>query len=363
MYSGEVEHQAQQAYAAERQGPRRPLDPAGDAPRAPAQSVPLLVSPRRYEHFAARCPVRAGTSPRIRKPLRIKEKAMSQQMTAHPNAALYFAMDLGRDAWHLALSDGGKNCRETKVDRADVDVGKSELLAEIARARTRFGLPDTAPVYAVYEAGRDGFWLARWLLTQGVTCHIIDPCSILVERKAKQRKNDAIDARALLDLLVRHVSGERPMKTVQVPPAEAEDTRELGRLLNSLGQTRKALACRVQSLLWNRGIDVSYHTALPTTFDAMRTGDGGPLAAMLRVELDILCGQIEHLDRDICGLEDERLRQIKQPATPTQVKARRYARARGQPAGHRHRLRPRQGHQLRPRGGVRLALRGLRALL
>ena len=75
----------------------------------------------------------------------------------------------------------------------------------------------------------------------------------------------------------------------------------------------------MQSLLWNRGIDVSYHTALPKTFDAMRTGDGGPLAAMLRIELDILCGQIDHLDRDICRLEDERLRQIKQPATPTQV--------------------------------------------
>ena len=67
---------------------------------------------------------------------------MSQQTTAHPGAALYFAMDLGRDAWHLAMSDGGKPRRGAKVDRADVELGKAQLLAEIARARTRFGLSD-----------------------------------------------------------------------------------------------------------------------------------------------------------------------------------------------------------------------------
>ena len=177
-------------------------------------------------------------------------------------------------------------------------------------------------MYAVYEAGRDGFWLARWLGAQGVTCHIIDPCSILVDRKAKQRKNDAIDSRALLDLLVRHGTGDRVMKTVLVPPVEAEDSHELGRLLNSLGSTRRALAARIQSLLWTQGIDASYHTALPTTLDAMRTGDGRPLGTMLRVELDVLCHQVEHLDRDICRLEAERARQIQQPATPTQEKAR-----------------------------------------
>ena len=195
-------------------------------------------------------------------------------------------------------------------------------MAEIAKARSRFGLSESAPVYAVYEAGRDGFWLARWLGAQGVTCHIIDPCSILVDRKAKQRKNDAIDSRALLDLLVRHVTGDRVMKTVLVPPVEAEDSHELGRLLNSLGSTRRALAARIQSLLWTQGIDASYHTALPTTLDAMRTGDGRPLGTMLRVELDVLCHQVEHLDRDICRLEAERARQIQQPATPTQEKAR-----------------------------------------
>ena len=55
----------------------------------------------------------------------------------------------------------------------------------------------------MYEAGRDGFWFARWLNGTGIQCLGVDPCCILVDRRAKHRKNDAIDARALLGLAGR----------------------------------------------------------------------------------------------------------------------------------------------------------------
>jgi transposase len=254
-----------------------------------------------------------------------KETAVTQTTTAvnftPACARLYIALDMGRDAWHLAASDGTKTRREVKIDRTDLQAGKAELLAEVGRARARFALPDDAPVHVVYEAGRDGFWLARWLQDQGFTCIVIDPASILVDRKAKHRKNDAIDARALLDLLVRHVTGDRELQPVAVPPIEAEDARGLGRLLNTLGRNRRSLAARVQSLLWSRGIDTRYHTALPDQFDTMRTGDGRAIDPVLRLELDVLCNQIAYLDRDICRLEDERARQVQKPATPTQQQA------------------------------------------
>lgn len=59
------------------------------------------------------------------------------------------------------------------------------MLAEIPKARTVFDLPDDAPVYALYEAGRDGFWFARWLQSQGIQCIIVDPCSIFVDRRGQ----------------------------------------------------------------------------------------------------------------------------------------------------------------------------------
>jgi transposase len=157
---------------------------------------------------------------------------------------------------------------------------------------------------------------------QARPCIVIDPCSILVNRKAKQRKNDAIDARALLDLLVRHVTGDRQVSTVPVPPAEIDDQRELGRLLRKLGQTRRSLANRVRSVLWRYGIDQSYHTALPAEFAAMRTGDGQPLGVVTRMELETLCSQIEGLDRDLLRLENERVAQLRKPVTRAQEQAR-----------------------------------------
>jgi hypothetical protein len=79
----------------------------------------------------------------------------------HDSDRLYIAMDLGRDSWQLAISDGGKTIREVKVDRRDSDAGKAEFLTEVGKAREKFGLDSEAAVFALYEAGRDGFWIAH----------------------------------------------------------------------------------------------------------------------------------------------------------------------------------------------------------
>ena len=250
---------------------------------------------------------------------------MTQTTTAKdstPSArALYIAFDMGKEAWQFASGDGGKARREGKIDRTDVEQGKRDLLIEVDKAKQHFGLPADAKVHAMYEAGRDGFWFARWLNAAGVKCLVVDPCCILVDRRAKHRKNDAIDARALLDLLVRHVTGDREVNIVPVPPPEAEDARELGRLLHRMGRVRRSLACRVQSVLWTRGIDVHYRTGLQNDLGDMRSGDGHPLDRMVRLEVEMLCGQIEVIDRDLAKLERERVTQVEKPATPAQQQA------------------------------------------
>ena len=243
--------------------------------------------------------------------------------------ALYIAFDMGRDSWQFAAGDGGKTRRELKILRTDLAQGKRDVIAEIAKARTAFGLADDAPVHAVYEAGRDGFWFARWLGSIGVQCLVIDPCSILVDRRQKQRKNDAIDARALLDVLVRHVTGDRLVRPVAVPPPEAEDHRQLGRAIHRLGRDRRALATRLQSILWSRGIDAHYRTGMQEDFESMRTGEDRPLDAITRLELETLCAQLEVLDKHLYRLEELRTRQVMAPATKTQEIAQRLERLAG----------------------------------
>ena len=74
-----------------------------------------------------------------------------------------------------------------------------------------------------YEAGRDGFWVHRWLTGLGVDNVVIDSSSIEVPRRARRAKTDRIDGRKLLALLLRVAGDERGVcKMVHVPSEAAE---------------------------------------------------------------------------------------------------------------------------------------------
>jgi len=64
------------------------------------------------------------------------------------------------------------------------------VLDEIAQAKRRLGLPDTAPVVSCYEAGREAFWLHRFLLAHGMTNHVVDSSAIEVNRRQRRAKSD-----------------------------------------------------------------------------------------------------------------------------------------------------------------------------
>ena len=96
------------------------------------------------------------------------------------------------------------------------------LLAEIAKAKRRFGLPDDAGVVSCYEAGRDGFWLHRWLTSQGVANVIVDSASIEVNRRRRRAvRSDHLDAGKLLTMLMRYHAGETKVWSVVKVPESA----------------------------------------------------------------------------------------------------------------------------------------------
>jgi transposase len=57
------------------------------------------------------------------------------------------------------------------------------LQREIHHAKQRFGLPDAVQVVSCYEAGRDGFWLHRFLNNSGILNVVVDAASIEVNRR------------------------------------------------------------------------------------------------------------------------------------------------------------------------------------
>jgi hypothetical protein len=110
----------------------------------------------------------------------------------------------GRQSWKLAFSVGlGQKPRiKTITARSTLS-----LVFEIKAAKKRFGLPEDAPVVCCYEAGRDGFWLHRFLLDQGVQNQVVDSSSIEVNRRRRRAKSDSLDAAKLVEMLIVGTTG------------------------------------------------------------------------------------------------------------------------------------------------------------
>src|SRR5881396_3241987 len=103
-----------------------------------------------------------------------------------------------------------------KPRKRTIEAGNLERLqSEIAAAKKRFHLAETTPVLSCYEAGRDGFWLHRYLVKSGIENLVVDSSSIEVNRKKRRAKSDGLDADSLLrQLMIRHHSGERKVWSV-----------------------------------------------------------------------------------------------------------------------------------------------------
>jgi transposase len=169
-----------------------------------------------------------------------------------PERVLFVAFELSEKAWKLGFTTGhGQKPRERTVAARH----QARLLQEVAQAKHRFGLPDTAPVVSCYAAGREGFWLHRFLQAQGITNHVVDSSSIEVTRRKRRAKSDGLDVRKLLRMLMRYESGEREVwRVVHVPSVEAEDQRHLHRDLETLKQERASTTTRIKGLLSSQGV-------------------------------------------------------------------------------------------------------------
>lgn len=173
-------------------------------------------------------------------------QAILQGKDTTAQGGLYSSFELGDKRWKITASDGKRN-----ASRYSVDAGDTAAVADCLRkAKARFGLPEDAPAHSCYEAGRDGWWLHRWLLERGVDNIVVDSASIEVNRRARRAKNDRVDGDKLLAMLLRWHAGERRLWSVlKAPTIEQEDARRVERELDRLTAERTAHVNRVGSLL------------------------------------------------------------------------------------------------------------------
>jgi transposase len=168
---------------------------------------------------------------------------------------LYMAFELGEKNWKLSLGDAARGPSHYTVAAGDT----STLLECIAKAKVRCTLAPEARVHSCYEAGRDGFWLHRWLVEHGIDNIVVDSASIEVNRRARRAKTDRLDADKLLAMLLRYAGEERRVwSVVRVPTVEEEDARRAHRELGRLGGERTAHINRIRALLVLNNLRVKY---------------------------------------------------------------------------------------------------------
>jgi transposase len=231
----------------------------------------------------------------------------SPQSTAEGPAVLYLSLELSAKEWKLGLApDIATPARIRAIPAGDL----RRLAAEIAEAKRRFGLPPAAPVRSCYEAGRDGFWLHRYLRAVGIDNCVVDSASIDVNRRRRRAKSDRLDVTKLLSMLIRHHAGERRVWSVlRVPTAAQEDRRHLHRELRTLKQDCGRITSRMKSLLATQGIRLPgrwWQGDLEARLDAVRDWEGASLPAGLRARLSRDWAHARFVHAQITALERQR---------------------------------------------------------
>ncbi len=192
-------------------------------------------------------------------------------------SVLYMALELSNRSWKVCFGDGRRR-RQVSVDAGDVN----SLREQIEKARNKLGLPQDCAVMSCYEAGRDGFWLHRYLLSQGIVNVVVDSSSIEVSRRRRRAKTDRLDVEALLRLLIRHTGGEkRVWSVVRVPNRADEERQRLGRERDRLVKERGAHTSRIKSLLVTQGLRLELRRDFEGVLERVRLWDGSALSADL----------------------------------------------------------------------------------
>lgn len=227
---------------------------------------------------------------------------------------LYLAFELGNLHWKLGFTIGmGQRPRERNIAAGDVGA----LQREIRLAKKRFGLPETAPVLSCYEAGRDGFWLHRYLVEHGVQNLVVDSSSIEVNRRQRRAKTDRMDVGKLLGQLIRYRSGERKVwSVVRVPSPKDEDDRQLHRELSTLKKERTRQINRIKGLLAGQGLRLAVKTDFLQRLEEVRTWDGSRLGPRLQARLVREFERLELVSGQIKELERERVQEIRRSPDP-----------------------------------------------
>jgi len=238
-------------------------------------------------------------------------RAILRHKDTTSTGALYMSFDLGEKQWQICVGDG-----RSGISRFTVAAGDKVAVADrVNRAAKHFRLDSRSGVHSVYEAGRDGWWIHRWLREQGIDNIVVDPASIEVNRRARRAKTDRLDADKLLAMLIRHHAGERVWSVLHEPSPEDEDARREHRELHRLMRERIAHTNRIGSLLvlhnLRPGIVIGGRD-WPRWWEA----HSAQVPPLLRAELERECERLKLVKDQVRAIEGAHRRELAEGKQP-----------------------------------------------
>jgi transposase len=131
----------------------------------------------------------------------------SRSLTAlEQDSTIVAVVEMSQTKWLVAALVPGVERQPLKK----FDAHEEMLLKLLHRWRREAGKAgrNIKRIVVAFEAGRDGFWLARWLRARDVEAYVIHPTSIAVSREHRRAKTDRLDTELLMRVFLGWLRGE-----------------------------------------------------------------------------------------------------------------------------------------------------------
>lgn len=243
-----------------------------------------------------------------------KPNDLSRSLVAlDQDSTLIAVIELSLSSWLVAGRVPGVNRDPLKKLAAD-EGALLELLHRWRGEAVRAGRA-IERIAVAFEAGRDGFWLARWLRGHGIEAHVIHPTSIPVTRDQRRAKTDRLDCALLMRAFLGWLRGEADhCNMAAIPSLAEEDAKRPNRERESLVGERTRVVNRMKAALVRlglRGFNPKLRRAAER-LGALRTPEGVPVPPNTLAELRRDMARLGFLSEQIKQIEAARLERLEQ---------------------------------------------------